>query len=82
MKIGATAAGNYNPFQVKNVTKKPKVDFAKELNNTDQVINKDEKKFFTSLYPENKTEIIDYHFYQRSGKMSGVAVGTNIDRRG
>jgi len=82
MKIGATAAGNYNPFQVKNVAPKPKVDFSKELNNTDQVINKDEKQFFTNLYPENKTEIIDYHFYQRSGKMSGVAVGINIDKRG
>lgn len=82
MKINATAAGNYNPFQIKNVAPKPKIDFVKELKETDPVINGDEKNFFTKLYPDNKNEIIDYHFYQKSGKMSGVALGTNLDRRG
>ncbi len=81
MKINATASGNYNPFQMKNVAPKPKVDFVKQLTETNP-INDDEKKFFSNLYPENKTEIIDYHFYQKSGKMSGVALGTNLDRRG
>lgn len=82
MKINATASGNYNPFQVKNVAAKPKIDFAKELKGSDPIINTDEKNFFTNLYPEHKTEISDYHYYQRSGKMAGVAIGTNIDRRG
>lgn len=82
MKIGATALGNYNPFQIKNVAAKPKVDFAKELTESNPIINNDEKNFFTKLYPENQTEIIDYHFYQKSGKMSGVSLGTNFDRRG
>lgn len=45
-------------------------------------ITNDEKMFFMGLYPENQSEIVDYHFYQKSGKMSGVSVGTLFDRRG
>ncbi|MGE5679442.1 MAG: hypothetical protein ACM34K_01045 [Bacillota bacterium] len=45
-------------------------------------ISNDEKNFFINLYPENKGEIVDYHFYQKTGKMSGVAVGSLFDRRG
>jgi len=45
-------------------------------------VTSEEKKYFMDMYPENKSEIMDYHFYQRSGKMSGVKVGSLIDRRG
>lgn len=45
-------------------------------------ISNEEKNFFINLYPDNKKEIADYHFYQKSGKMSGVALGSLFDRRG
>ncbi len=44
-------------------------------------VTKEEKDFFVGLYPEQKQEIADYHFYQRTGKMSGVSVGSLLDRR-
>ncbi|HEX2869569.1 MAG TPA: hypothetical protein VHO03_21170 [Ignavibacteriales bacterium] len=54
---------------------------ARKLNSSEG-ISSEEKNFFINLYPENKKEITDYHFYQKSGKMSGVALGSLFDRRG
>ena len=45
-------------------------------------INTDEKKFFAEMYPAKQTEIMEYYYYEKSGKMNGISVGTNIDRRG
>lgn len=83
MKISSNAVGNYSPYasKVNNVPKTQKLAEAKESKNTD-IISNEEKKFFTKMYPENKSEIIDYHFYKSSGKMSGVSVGSLFDRRG
>lgn len=45
-------------------------------------ITEEEKNFFSGLYPDKKETIMDYHYYQKSGKMAGVSVGSIIDRRG
>jgi hypothetical protein len=80
MLISTNSIGNYVPgIQPKGASTLPQND---EAGKTFEKINNDEKQFFAELYPERKTEILDYHFYQRSGKMSGVSVGSNIDRRG
>ncbi len=81
MKIGTNSVGNYTPkIHVNNTVKtaetKPKVETEKNL------INKQEKKFFAEMYPDNKKEIMKYHFYQKTGNMSGVSVGSLLDRRG
>ncbi len=82
MKISTNPIGNYNiqrnnrsgaAVKVKNKTKF-KLDNVK--------INKEEKKFFSELYPAQKEKIMKYHFYNSKGKYSGVAVGNNIDLRG
>jgi hypothetical protein len=78
MKISTNSIGNYNPFLINN---NQKVQNANNQTKVDTVTN-EEKEFFVKLYPENKNEIMDYHFYKSSGKMSGVALGTNLDRRG
>lgn len=80
MLISTNSIGNYAPrIQPKTSSAVPeKFEGPKDF----EKINNDEKQFFAELYPERKTEILDYHFYQRSGKMSGVSVGSNIDRRG
>jgi hypothetical protein len=78
MKISTNSVGNYNPFLVNN---QQKVNSANDLQKPDAV-TKEEKEFFIQLYPENKKEILEYHFYKPTGKMGGVALGTNFDRRG
>ncbi|MFH1194277.1 MAG: hypothetical protein V1720_01115 [bacterium] len=81
MKITNNVAGNYNPYAIKNTVPKdavPKQIVTKAAEN----ISTEEKNFFARLYPEKKSEIIDYHFYQRSGEMKGVSIGSTFDRRG
>lgn len=83
MMIGANPIGNYSPYsnKVENVKQSAKAAETKETKKTDLISN-DEKKFFTKMYPENKNEIIDYHYYKSTGKMSGVSVGSLFDKRG
>jgi len=81
MKIGTNSIGNYSPkvqttAQTNNVETKPKVSSEKNI------INKQEKRFFADLYPQNKKEIMNYHYYKKTGNMSGVSVGSLLDRRG
>lgn len=76
-----TNSVNYNPYIINKVYNKNaqvKSDFPVVA----EKITKEEKEFFTELYPEKKNEIIDYHFYQKSGKLSGVTKGSLFDRRG
>jgi len=89
MGIGMNTIGNYSPHNISNTNRQPNVKqaAAKEVNKKDLVsyqepILAEEKDFFTKLYPQNTTEITDYHFYQRNGKLSGVKLGSLIDRRG
>lgn len=81
MKITSNTIGNYSPNYTGNI--KPAAKQAETLNAapTDK-INEEEKMFFLNMYPENKSEIVDYYFYKRSGKMAGVTVGSLFDRRG
>ena len=82
MTIGTNAVGNYAPkIQKTNTTVKTQEPQVQETKNED-MINRKEKKFFAGMYPENKTEIMNYHFYQKSGSMSGVSKGSLLDRRG
>lgn len=80
MRITSGAIGNYNPYSINNKN----VSAVKNTQTADNnvKITSEEKEFFTKMYPDKSNEIIDYHYYQRSGKMSGVALGTLIDRRG
>lgn len=45
-------------------------------------VTTEEKKFFANLYPEKSSEIMNYEFYNMKGKVSGVTLGSLIDRRG
>lgn len=78
MQISTNSIGNYSTRLQKEVTNAPKLN---EISTTEK-INQEEKTFFAKMYPEKQAEIMDYHFYQKSGKMSGVSVGSNLDRRG
>lgn len=92
MKIVPNSIGNYSPnylreVQAKEVKAKAEAREASAValpgnKPASEKITGEELKFFTNLYPENKSEIIDYHFYQKSGRMSGVSVGSLFDKRG
>lgn len=78
MKITTNNIGNYT---LNNFTAKVQQENSpKQLVNNAR-ISQEEKEFFTEMYPSNRDEIINYHFYSKKGEMSGVAVGKNIDRR-
>lgn len=81
MKISTNSVGNYSPIKFRETQVAKQVDKAPEQNKTQEISNK-EKQFFASMYPEKKSEIMDYYFYQKSGKMSGVQLGSLVDKRG
>ncbi|MBU1101690.1 MAG: hypothetical protein KKA84_14920 [Bacteroidetes bacterium] len=86
MRITTNSIGNYTPnIQKPAVTKSavPKSETLKtDTANLSAVINKEEKMFFAEMYPQQKNDVMDYHFYKKSGSMSGVSVGSLLDRRG
>lgn len=77
MNISSNPIGNYNVYSTRAMQPAANRQSAVSVDN----VSKEEKDFFTNMYPEQKQEIADYHFYQRSGKMSGVSVGSLFDRR-
>lgn len=89
MKISTNNIGNYSPNIKPRTINSEK--FNVELNQNIQMkkqvpeestLTMEEKNYFRGLYPESSGEIEDYHFYQKSGKMAGVTLGSQIDRRG
>ncbi len=96
MQISSNMSGNYNPYSFSRINQvqqgveaRGTSETVKASANRQQpqvqepaVISSDEKAFFEKLYPENINEIRNYHFYQKSGKMQGVTVGSLFDRRG
>jgi hypothetical protein len=86
MKIDMNPVGNYSQINLINVNRqsKPIDTIAREsTQGAKQVsLTPEEKTFFANMYPANKSEIVDYHFYEKSGKLSGVKIGSLFDRRG
>jgi len=89
MKISTNMIGNYNPQVSSGSVKQTKANepsFKIEAGAVDKKtagnLSSEEKNYFVNLYPQNKNEITDYHFYQKTGKMSGVKIGSMFDKRG
>ncbi len=89
MKISTNMIGNYSPNIARNVNStakaketSPKFEMQKVASKKPESLTAEEKNFFADLYPDKKNEIVDYHFYKRSGELSGVKIGSIIDRRG
>lgn len=80
MKITTNPIGNYSLGSVRKVQSAPKMK--ETLPAEENSLTNTEKEYFAKAYPNQKTEIMKYHFYNAEGKYSGVAVGNNIDRRG
>lgn len=81
MAFSMNSVGNYSPYGLSN-SKSSKTTFNSASLESNENINPDEKKFFAQMYPAKQNEIMEYYYYEKSGKMNGISVGTNIDRRG
>jgi hypothetical protein len=81
MKISTNNIGNYSINHIQRAVQQK----AASQKNTEQIktdLSSDEKNFFIDRYPQKKDEIIDYHFYQKGGSMSGVKLGHLFDKKG
>lgn len=74
---------NFNPSLLNSVRPGNRVQKAYDLkaSNQTEIINKEEKQFFANMFPEKKSEVMDYNFYTRSGKVNSSQVGSLFDRR-
>ncbi|HMN16847.1 MAG TPA: hypothetical protein PKD03_04475 [Ignavibacteriaceae bacterium] len=81
MAVTMNSIGNYSAYNF-NTVKAGKSSTQNTASVKHEEINKEEKKFFAEIYPAKQNEIMEYYYYEKSGRMNGIAVGTNIDRRG
>ncbi|MEE9430545.1 MAG: hypothetical protein V3V16_05860 [Melioribacteraceae bacterium] len=81
MKIATNNIGNYKPVITQRNNTVTKLSKNEKIN-VDSKISTDEKKFFTKLFPEQKEEITNYHFYNNKGNMNGLSIGSLFDKRG
>ncbi|MFZ1290306.1 MAG: hypothetical protein WAR79_09450 [Melioribacteraceae bacterium] len=80
MKISTNSIGNYKP--VNNLVSREINNINKTKNEITSDITKEEKKYFTKLYPNEKNIINDYQFYNKDGDKKTVLVGSLFDKRG
>jgi len=81
MRIDTNSIGNYTTY-MRPVQSRTAVSATTPAKIEPAKVTNEEKSYFANMYPESKAEIMDYHFYQKNGKMGGVSVGSLIDRRG
>jgi hypothetical protein len=81
MAVSMNSIGNYSAYGLNNA-KTNRTNVNNNAAAKSENINPDEKKFFAEMYPAKQNEIMEYYYYERSGKMNGISVGTNLDRRG
>lgn len=81
MAVSMNSIGNYSAFGL-NHAKRSKANVINGEKGKTENINNDEKKYFAQMYPAKQNEIMEYYYYEKSGRMNGISVGTNIDRRG
>jgi hypothetical protein len=79
MNITTNNIGNYGPSFV-NKTQQIRTDSS--IKKQSEKVSVEEKKFFADMYPDKKSEIMDYQFYNSKGKIPGVQLGSLFDRRG
>lgn len=80
MNISTNSVGNYKP--VNNISTKNLTNAQNKKNEITNDITKEEKNYFTKLYPNEKNTINDYQFYNKDGDKKTVLVGSLFDKRG
>ena len=80
MKISTNSIGNYNPVIANKNLNTQAIDTKKNVEVAK--VTKEEKQFFTKLYPNDTDQIENYHFYNKAGDKNGVSLGSLFDKRG
>lgn len=80
MKVGQNLTQNF----INNVTVNSKINrtYSQSVKSSVEVLNEKEKQFFAQMYPDKSSEIMEYSFYGKSGKVNNVKLGSHFDRRG
>uniref|UniRef100_A0A7V2ZI17 Uncharacterized protein n=1 Tax=Ignavibacterium album TaxID=591197 RepID=A0A7V2ZI17_9BACT len=80
MKVGQ----NSNPNFINTVSVNSRINrtYSQSVKSSDEVLSEKEKNFFAQMYPDKSSEIMDYSFYGKSGKLNNVKLGSHFDRRG
>lgn len=80
MKIGQ----NINHNVINNISVNNRINkmYSQNVKTSDDVLDEKEKQFFAQLYPDKSSEIMEYNFYSKSGKLNNIKIGSHFDRRG
>lgn len=80
MKVGQ----NFTQNLVNNISVNNRINrtYSQAAKSAEDVLNEKEKQFFAQMYPDKSTEIMEYSFYGKSGKVNNVKLGSHFDRRG
>lgn len=80
MKVGQ----NSNTGFINNVSVNSRINrtYSQSVKSSEEVLNEKEKNFFAQMYPDKSSEIMEYSFYGKSGKLNNVKLGSHFDRRG
>lgn len=74
---------NFNSTMINSVNSTNKINkiYDLKVSTPKEIINTEEKQFFANMFPEKKTEVMNYDFYNRAGKISAPQIGSLVDRR-
>ncbi|AFH50248.1 Hypothetical protein IALB_2545 [Ignavibacterium album JCM 16511] len=80
MKIGQSSTQNF----INNISVNSKINraYSQNVKSSEEVLNEKEKQFFAQMFPDKSSEIMDYSFYGKSGKVNNIKIGSHFDRRG
>ncbi|MCU0344597.1 MAG: hypothetical protein MUF28_12345, partial [Ignavibacterium sp.] len=68
MAVNLNSIGNYSAYGLNNA-KNSKINIKSASLVQSESINPDEKNFFAEMYPAKQNEIMEYYYYERSGRM-------------
>ncbi|MEW6193530.1 MAG: hypothetical protein AB1521_00060 [Bacteroidota bacterium] len=77
MTINTNSFGNYSTSYVNKSAPKVQPEVTPK-----EKVTQEEKTFFARMYPAKQEEIMKYEFYNPKGKITGVSLGSVIDKRG
>lgn len=80
MKIGQSSTQNF----INNISLNSKINrtYSQNVKSSEEVLNEKEKQFFAQMFPDKSSEIMEYNFYSKSGKLNNIKIGSHFDRRG
>ncbi|GMU94921.1 MULTISPECIES: hypothetical protein [Ignavibacterium] len=80
MKVSQNS--NQNFINTVSVNSRINSTYTQSVKSSEEVLNEKEKHFFAQMYPDKSSEIMEYSFYGKSGKLNNVKLGSHFDRRG